>query len=58
MVCKENTSKSVFDVLHWFGQSTEFKIYRAELFYRIRKIYAYMVEENTTLYETIEALEN
>lgn len=55
-VCKDDTSKSVLDVLRWFGQSTEFKIYRVELFYRIEKIYAYMTEENITLHETIEAL--
>lgn len=55
-VCKNDTSKPVLDVLRWFGHSTEFKIYRAELFYRIGKIYAYMTEENTTLHETIEAL--
>lgn len=55
-VCQNNTAKSVLDVLRWFGQSTEFKIYRAELFYRIEKIYAYMNEENTTLHKTIDAL--
>ena len=55
-VCKNDTSESVLKVLRWFGQSTEFKIYRAELFYRIGKTYAYMIDENTTLHETIEAL--
>lgn len=55
-VCVDDTPKSVLEVLRWFWKSTEFKIYRAELFYRIGKIYAYMTEENTTLHETIEAL--
>lgn len=55
-VCVDDTPKSVLEVLCWFWKSTEFKIYRAELFYRIGKIYAYMTEENTTLHETIEAL--
>lgn len=55
-VCKDDTPKSVLGILRWFEQSTEFKIYRAELFYRIVKIYAYMTEENVTLHETIEVL--
>lgn len=55
-VCKDDTSKPVLDVLRWFWHSTEFKIYRAELFYRIEKIYAYMTEESTTLHEAIEVL--
>lgn len=55
-VCADDTPKSVLEVLRWFWKSTEFKIYRAELFYRIGKIYAYMTEEHTTLHETIEAL--
>lgn len=55
-VCKNDTPKSVLGILRWFEQSTEFKIYRAELFYRILKIYAYMTEENVTLHETIEVL--
>lgn len=55
-VCADNTPKLFFEVLSWFWKSNGFKISRAELFYRIGKIYVYMTEENTTLYETIEEL--
>lgn len=35
-----------------------FKIYRKEFFYRIVKIYKYMIEENTSIEEAINLLEN
>lgn len=56
VVCKENTSQAVLDVIRWFDQNKEFKIYRKELFYRIGKTYEYMVEENTSLHEAVEVL--
>lgn len=57
-VCKDNTSKSVLDVLRWFWNNTEFKIYRQELLFRIGKIYAYMTEENASLKDSVEILSN
>lgn len=57
-VCKDNTSKSVLDVLRWFLNNTKFNIYRKELLYRIEKIYTYMTEENANLKDAIEILSN
>lgn len=58
IVCKDNTSKSVLDVLRWFENNKKFNIYRKELLFRIGKIYTYMVEESASLKETVEILSN
>lgn len=55
-ICNENSPQSVLDALRWFGRNNDFKIYRKELFYRIGKTYAYMVEEDKSLHEAVEAL--
>lgn len=55
-ICSENTPQPVLEALRWFGKSEDFKIYRRELFYRIGKTYAYMVEEKISLREAVEAL--
>ena len=55
-ICSEDSPQPVLEALRWFERSEDFKIYRKELFYRIGKIYAHMVEEKTSLYEAVEAL--
>ena len=55
-ICNENTPQPVLEALRWFGKNGAFKIYRRELFFRIGKTYAYMVEENMSLREAVEAL--
>ena len=59
-VCKENSVLSVLQVLNWFAKSEndKFKIYRKEMFYRIKKIYAYMAEKNISLHEAVNILNN
>lgn len=57
-ICKDDSPEHVLDALRWFGRNNEFKIFRRELFYRIGKTYAYMVEEKSSLNEAVEALSN
>ncbi len=55
-VCKDGTIRSIYEVLLWFRDKSNLKIYRRELFYRIEKTYFYMVSENISLREAIEIL--
>lgn len=55
-ICCENTPQPILEALRWFWKSEDFKIYRKELFYRIGRIYAHMVEEKTSLREAVEEL--
>lgn len=55
-ICNNDSPEPVLEALRWFGRNEEFKIYRRELFYRIGKTYAHMVEENTSLREAVETL--
>ena len=55
-ICNNDSPEPVLEALRWFGRNKEFKIYRRELFYRIGKTYAHMVEEKTSLHEAVEAL--
>ena len=55
-ICNNDSPEHVLEALRWFGRNEEFKIYRRELFYRISKTYAHMVEEKTSLREAVEVL--
>ena len=56
VVCEEDSVSSVLDVLQWLENSGTFKIYRKEFFWRIKRVYKYMLDEGVSADKAIETL--